>query len=837
MKKRRKKNNYFLSKQIVGLTVFLDALFLVALISIGILVFSAILHNQKEYNVVEENQMISQSIDQVLNSKINQLDALADAQATIDYLTLVNQGETPIQNVGDTNYNIYLNSQNVLNQVIDSESIFVQSFIVSEEEAGGVKVTNDGQLLTSDQGFVLSETPWYDDLEIDHFTLTNPYENISGEYQMTMVEKVVFEGNLLGYVGINININLLGEIVTELVTSDSSDLILLSHSKSVIFMTLEHQEEYLGKTPEEYGDIDSQLGLEGTGLSKLLENIESNGVVSEDVFAKNYLIHYNEIEDSNWTVILLKNDTLLFPIEYILIISVVVVCFLIFLMYILLNNSINKSLRPIQDVLATIREIKNGNYQYKLDVKVNNEIKEIADAINMMSEEIDRRVDLMHQNMNYNDITGLKTQAAISEDINNNVLIEEKKVAICLLQIENIKDIVVIMGQQMVNSIMRYMADVIEHMTGKEDILFSNTEFELAYVINNFDKLSTVETKINKIIDHFSKPINVEGKKLDVKVFAGVATYPNDGDTLDSLIKKCEIAIYKDKHSTKKQMRFYNDKISQEISYQAKVLDQLSLALERNEIYLKYQPLVDKKSEVYGFESLARWSSEMLGEISPEIFIDNAERNYLIVPIGTWILREACKAQVAFREKFNKEFVMSVNVSLIQIMQSNYVEVVKKIIRETDINPKYLTLELTESIFINSTITLDDKIAELHKIGVRFSLDDFGTGYASLTYLRQIAFDNLKIDKSFIDGVLETSKEHHIVSMVISLVHHLNMKVIVEGVESLKQFEYLKQISTDVFQGYFISKPLLYNETVKFIVNFYDTPKAKRIDMLNKNNT
>ncbi|QWB99667.1 EAL domain-containing protein [Mycoplasmatota bacterium] len=835
MRKRRKIRSNELGKQIVGLTIFLDAFFIIALMAIAILVFSVNLEVQKKNDMIEKNQLISENIDQVIHLKLDQLNALSESEMIIEYLELVNQGIEPIQGEGQAYYNQYRNMQLLLNQSVQADSMLIRAFVASEEV--NIQMTHTGDLFSSEDDYILQDTHWYQHLSSDNYTITRPYKNNNDQYQMTMIYKVFNSQGIIGYIGFDFDLDVIEQGLNDLLLDKSHQLILLSNDQNLIYMSLDYDDQYLGNEPKDYEQIDHSLGLNDQGLNKIVNLVYDEEVLLEDVFAKKYLIHYNEIEDFDWTVILLRDNQPIYRLEYVLLFIIGFLTIVVYVIYLILNKNLKKSLNPIEDIINSIKEIKNGNYQKKLNIKENNELKDIANELNMMSDEVDRRMKLVHQNMNYNDITGLKTQAAIVDDINKNVLVGDKRVAICLLQIENIKDIIVIMGQQMMNSIMRYVAETIEHMTGREDILFSNTEFELAYIINDFEKLSSVESKINKIIEHFSKPILVDDKKLDVKVFVGVSTYPTDGDDLDNLLKKCEIAIYKDKHSTKKQLRFYNDKISQEISYQAEIIDQLSLALEREEIYLKYQPLVDKKSEVYGFESLARWNSKVLGEISPEVFIANAEQNYLIVPIGTWILREACKAQVELRKKFNKEFVMSVNVSLLQIMQSNYVDVVKKIIRETDINPNYLTLELTESIFINSTITLDDKIADLHKIGVRFSLDDFGTGYASLTYLRQISFDNLKIDKSFIDGVLEVKKDHYIVSMVINLVHQLNMKVIVEGVESLKQFEYLKQISTDVFQGYFISKPLIYDDTVNFVQKFYKTPKAKRINMFTKNNT
>jgi EAL domain-containing protein (putative c-di-GMP-specific phosphodiesterase class I) len=328
----------------------------------------------------------------------------------------------------------------------------------------------------------------------------------------------------------------------------------------------------------------------------------------------------------------------------------------------------------------------------------------------------------------------------------------------------------------------------------------------------------------------------VKNIKTEVKFFIGVSIYPTDGTTLDELIKKCDTALFKADDNSQKKVIFYNEKIARTVSYQAEVSEQLSEAIQKEQLYLKYQPLVTKDNEIYGYEALARWNSPTLGEIGPQVFIANAEESYLIIPIGTWILKEACKAQVELRKKYGKEFVMSVNVSPVQILQNDFVDIIKGIIKETDITASYLTLEITESVFIEATVLLEDTIDQLHALGVKLSLDDFGTGYASLTYLRQINFDNLKIDKSFVDGIFNSSKDHRIVGTIVSLVHDLDMKVIAEGVETRKQYEYLKQISTDVFQGYIFSKPLALKDLCHFIDQFYKIPKSKRADVFSKLN-
>ncbi|MFW5888982.1 MAG: putative bifunctional diguanylate cyclase/phosphodiesterase [Bacillota bacterium] len=497
---------------------------------------------------------------------------------------------------------------------------------------------------------------------------------------------------------------------------------------------------------------------------------------------------------------------------------------------------INKQLAPLKDLSKILEEIKNGNFYPEIDISVNNEIKDISEIIQIISNEIKRQEKIAYENYAYDQLTGLKTRSAITDEVNKQIFSEDKKAAVCLLQIVNYKDIVVIKGQETANNLINKIASQLTHILNEKDILFSKSEDELVYIVEGFDSLSEVQGKANKIISHFKEPNVIKDIRIEIKIFAGIATFPTDGNDLDELIKKCDLSLYRAKQTSKKQLLFYNDAISQEIAYQAEITEQLSQALESHEIHLKYQPLVDFKAEIYGFEALARWTSPIVGDISPEIFIGNAEQSYMIIPIGNYILREACLAQVAMKNKFKQEFMMSVNVSLIQLLQSDFVEKVKEILKETRINPNYLTLELTESIFINSTIALDDKIDEMHDMGIKFSLDDFGTGYSSLTYLQKINFDNLKIDKTFIDGVLELKKEHRIVETIVDLVHRLDMKVIAEGVESRKQLEYLRHISADIIQGFIFSEPLTIEDANKYIEKFYKlSPKNRLNDIMKKN--
>jgi len=483
---------------------------------------------------------------------------------------------------------------------------------------------------------------------------------------------------------------------------------------------------------------------------------------------------------------------------------------------------------PVKDILDAINEMKNGNFDKKVKVKENNEFRRIGNALNEMSENIKAKMKKTYDALAYDSLTGLKNHASAVNELNQTIFQSKTRAAVCLIQVDNLKNINVTKGQIIGDNLIKAIADELKKVFRNNKMLFFNGGNEFIYIKEDIESLEEVEFALNRLLVHFKQPLVVKNIKTEIKLHIGVSIYPSDGNSLNELIKKCDTALFKTSEEGYKKIIFYNEKIARSVSYQAEISEQLAQAISKNQLYLKYQPLVTNDNEIYGFEALARWSSPVLGEIGPQIFIANAEESYLIIPIGTWIFRQACLAQVEIRKKYNRNFVMSVNVSPLQILQKDFVSIVKKIVRETDIDPNYLTIEITESLFIEASVLLEDTIEQLHDIGIKLSLDDFGTGYASLTYLKQIDFDNLKIDKTFVDGIFANSTDHRIVATIVSLVHNLDMKVIAEGVETMKQYEYLREIATDVFQGFIFSKPLKLEDVYIFMNRFYKIPKAKR---------
>ena len=840
---RKTQRKTSLARRIVSLTVFVDMIFLL-IIATTFLFYIFISINQNKATVVSnQTQAIVNSTEQFLNGIKKDADLLATNETVIEYLKYVNAGNDPIILETDPNYHIYYDFILLTNAIVNHQNeeaydlIFLATEFNCETATDGCAITNTGALLY--ETWFISERPWYVNLGTREAALTEPYiDALSGEYTFTYVERIYDNEEFIGYIGIDMSLLSLADVfdlIDREINGQIAEIMIFINfetNPTLAFYSKEIYADYFMVPHTDFQNIDDNLNYSENGMYNLISSYEENQVVTNNFFGTEYLVTYNNLDDFGWHFVVLVDNTMMFSMEIIFIMLLAVITILIYLTSLLLNKRIKRLLAPIHTIIDSLEEIKNGNYSIRVNLVENNEIKEIGDAINLMSREIEKQVDLVYETFAYDSLTGLKNISAASLDINKYVLSGNRKTAICIFQVENIKNINIIKGQIVGDNLLKTIALELKTILENSEYIYANGHDEFIYIMTGVNSLEQVENNISKILAHFKEPLIVKNIKLEVKFYIGIAVYPNDGSILDDLVKKSDTALYKAKQTGSKRYLFYNENIAREISYKAQISEQLGKVIDNKELYLKYQPLVDNKNELYGFEALVRWNSPILGEISPNNFITNAEENYMIVPIGNYVLKEACFMQVRMKELFKKEFNISVNISSIQLMQFDFVETVKSIIKETDISAEYLTLELTESVFLDSTAMIEEKISDLKELGVKFSLDDFGTGYASLTYLRQIAFDNIKIDKSFIDGIFGTENDHKIVGTIVNLVHNLDMKVIAEGVESKRQYEYLKQIATDVFQGYMISEPLTEEAIQAFIKLFYKIAKARRIDVL-----
>jgi len=315
-------------------------------------------------------------------------------------------------------------------------------------------------------------------------------------------------------------------------------------------------------------------------------------------------------------------------------------------------------------------------------------------------------------------------------------------------------------------------------------------------------------SKVEKLLVAIAQPIEVNGRDIQLNASMGVSFYPADGSTSMDLIQKAGIAMRHVKSSGGNGYRFFAQEMNARALSEMALSNDLRHALERGQMVLHYQTQVDTFSgEIIGVEALLRWQHHDLGLLMPKDFIGLAEENGLIVPIGDWVLREACRQAKLWHEAGHARLFVSVNVSALQFKQANLAQTVMKAIGESGLEPRFVELELTESMIMSHFEQTRTTLKELKAFGARFAIDDFGTGYSSLNYLKHFPIDKLKIDISFITDIATDPDNAAIVKAIIAMGHSLELKVIAEGVETDTQAGYLRTIHCDEMQGYYFSRP------------------------------
>jgi len=321
-----------------------------------------------------------------------------------------------------------------------------------------------------------------------------------------------------------------------------------------------------------------------------------------------------------------------------------------------------------------------------------------------------------------------------------------------------------------------------------------------------------------KILSKFTIPFMLNGIEYMSSPSIGITLFNQHLNSIDLLLKRADLAMYQAKAAGKNMMRFFDPEMQDVVSSKAMMESNLRKGIEQKDFLIYYQPQINIEQDILGFELLIRWDHPQFGIVSPSEFIPLAEETGLIVPIGLWIIREACKQLALWKEKPGyKDYYLAVNVSAKQFRHQEFVDHVLKIVDESGINPSRLKFELTESILVANVEETITKMSILKSIGIGFALDDFGTGYSSLAYLKRLPLDQLKIDRSFVRDVLVDPNDAIIIRTIIALGNSMGLSVIAEGVENHDQQEFLANIGCYAYQGYLFGKPQPMHEIELFV--------------------
>ncbi|WP_108670099.1 EAL domain-containing protein [Peribacillus acanthi] len=418
----------------------------------------------------------------------------------------------------------------------------------------------------------------------------------------------------------------------------------------------------------------------------------------------------------------------------------------------------------------------------------------------------------IEQLSNFDLQTGLPNRIRFTELLQEQIDRSKKKkrqLAVLILDIDRFKIINDSLGHFAGDSVLNVLTNRIkDHMpSGTYMGRFGGDKFTLM-MTKNVD-MDSIRKAINKIKGALGHAILYDNQEFFITASIGVCIFPEDGVDAHDLMKNADTAMNRAKNAGGNRVFYYSNEMNEQAVHRLEMESNLRRAIINQEFYLCYQPLVDVPTgKIYGSEALIRWKHPNLGLISPADFIPIAEETGLILEIGQWVLKTACKQNKEWQSKGLGPLIISVNVSAHQFQQPEFLEQVRNALEESGMDPEYLHLELTESVMIGNIEYSISVMQGLQQLGVKVSIDDFGTGYSSLSYLKNLPIDYLKIDRSFINNLKDNSSDIAIVRAIITMGHGLAVKVVAEGVESKEQLDILKEMECHYAQGYYIDKPL-----------------------------
>lgn len=421
-------------------------------------------------------------------------------------------------------------------------------------------------------------------------------------------------------------------------------------------------------------------------------------------------------------------------------------------------------------------------------------------------------------------LTGLPNRNLLNELLVHSITLAERNnkcMAVLFLDIDGFKMINDSKGHGMGDQILQEVAERLLKTLRKSDVIARHGGDEFIVIIEELDNCSGVELIANKIINCFQEPFHLENQDYFLTTSVGVAVYPADGQTPDMLIKNADIAMYKAKENGKNQYLFCTPVMKDVANETMELSTNLYRAIEKNELELYYQPQLScHNNQIMGVEALIRWRHPVMGLISPAKFIPIAEKTGLILPIGEWVLRTACQQNKKWQEQGLPKIRMGVNLSLRQFHNNDLLNLVESVLKETKLAPQYLELEITETIAMKEKSYIINTLNAFRQIGVSIAIDDFGIEYSSLSYLKHLPVDRLKVAMQFIRGIGIDHKDEALAKGIIVLAKSIGMNVIAEGVETKEQLEFLKNHNCDEIQGYYFFKPLIEAEMTKLLITY-----------------
>ena len=493
---------------------------------------------------------------------------------------------------------------------------------------------------------------------------------------------------------------------------------------------------------------------------------------------------------------------------------------------ILLKRFMHNILDPINELVTTMYDVSsNDDYSQRASVRTDDEIGKLSGSFNFMLEQIQRRDSALGKELaerkrteikldhiaHYDSVTGLPNRHFFNRHTQELTLRndpQEFNFGLLFIDLDNFKYVNDTFGHWVGDLLLVSVAERLQSVLRTRDLVVRLGGDEFCVLLDNPKQLDVAMALAGKILAVLSAPFNCENHEFIVGASIGVAMMPQHVNRFDELLSCADAAMYSAKALGKNNVQIWTPEMSERTAQRFTIESGLRHAIENNELEVFYQPIMSLSSgHIAGMEALLRWKHPELGFVSPVEFIPVAEESQLIVSIGEWVLRQACKQAKIWAPHFGQLFI-AVNVSARQFREPGFADNVERIVRETGCPPHILELEVTETILMSQTSETMAILEDLSSRGFKLSLDDFGTGYSSLAYLKRFPINKLKIDRSFVSELPNDQDDIAIAQIIVSLAQHMEMKVVAEGIETLEQADFLTQLGCTYGQGFLFSRPL-----------------------------
>ncbi|MBN1777846.1 MAG: EAL domain-containing protein [Clostridiales bacterium] len=460
---------------------------------------------------------------------------------------------------------------------------------------------------------------------------------------------------------------------------------------------------------------------------------------------------------------------------------------------------------------------------YEINLRHINKLRE--QLIRLRSEMAQRKIaeDKNAHFAMYDQLTGLPNRTLFLDRLNQSLEFSERnhlELYVLFIDIDLFKLINDTLGHSSGDELLIAIGDRLTGMLRSSDAVCRVSGDEFLLMLQDVKDGNHLHKVTERILDRIHMPYTINKRHVTVSCSIGISKFPENGQDAESLIKYADIAMYKAKQDGKNRFAIYSEDLEQLRRNEMEIVSALQKALNNNEFRLHYQPQINANTnEVIGFEALIRWEHPQKGLLGAMEVIPAAEKSGLIVPIGEWVLKTACRQNKAWQDSGMKPVPIAVNISISQITSNNLFELVKNTLLETGLEAKYLELEITETTLVKEITTVNKVLTMIRGLGVKFAIDDFGTGYSAIQYLKSFPIDRIKIPMNFIHGINNNTKDESIITVILALAESLGINVVAEGVETERQLSFLMNRLCYNIQGYFFCKPMAAEDIEEYVKN------------------